>query len=206
MLENNDKNEVMPPIPCEEKPETWWDFTKELFKFTILSLIIVLPVRFFIAQPFLVSGASMVPTFEDGEYLIIDEISYYFNEPQRNDVVVFRYPNNPSKYFVKRIIGLPGETVIVNDNDVMIKNKDNPEGFLLEQPFVKNLDTQTRDVERLLDHKEYFVMGDNRFASSDSRDWGPVNKKFITGHVLVRLLPVNKITFFPGRIAENEYE
>lgn len=198
MLENKDKNEIVSPIPCEEKPETWWDFTKELFKFTILSLIIVLPVRFFIAQPFLVSGASMVPTFEDGEYLIIDEISYYFNEPKRNEVIVFRYPNNPSKYFVKRIIGLPGETIIVKDNDVLIKNKDNPEGFYLEQPFVKNLDIQSRDMETILSEREYFVMGDNRMASSDSRDWGPVDKKYITGHVFVRLLPVNRVTLFPG--------
>lgn len=199
MLENNDKNEFVSPVPCEEKPESWWDFIKEITRFTILSLIIVLPVRFFIAQPFLVSGASMDPTFADGEYLIIDELSYYFNNPQRHQVVVFRFPLMPSKYFIKRIIGLPGETVIVRDNTVTIKNNQHPDGVVLEEAYVKNLDFQTRDKEWILSENEYFVMGDNRAGSSDSREWGPVDKKFITGHVLVRLLPLNKITLYPER-------
>lgn len=199
ILENKDKKEIATPIPCEEKPETWWDFFKEIIRFTVLSLVIVLPIRFFIAQPFLVSGGSMDPTFSDGQYLIIDELSYYFNNPQRDEVVVFKYPNNPSKYFIKRIIGLPGETIIVKDNKVTIKNGENPDGFRLDEAYVKNPDFQTRSIEIKLSDEQYFVMGDNRAASSDSRDWGPVDKKLITGHVFVRLLPFNKVSLYPEK-------
>lgn len=201
-MENKDKIEVLAQNQVAEKPETWWDFIKEITRFTLLSLIIVIPVRMFIAQPFLVSGSSMDPTFEDGQYLIIDEISYYFNKPERNQVVVFRYPNNPSKYFIKRVIGLPGETIIVKDNRVTIKNKKNPEGFALSEDYVKNPDFQNRDIEIKLGEKQYFLMGDNRAASSDSRDWGPVDSKYITGQVLVRLLPVTKVNLYPGNIYE----
>ncbi|HBM45611.1 MAG: Signal peptidase I [Parcubacteria group bacterium GW2011_GWF2_38_76] len=194
--------EVTPPIVCVEKQESWWDFIKEIVRFTILSLIIVLPVRFFIAQPFLVSGGSMDPTFADGQYLIIDELSYYFNNPQRNEVIVFRYPNNPSKYFIKRIIGLPGETIIIKNNEVTIKNKDNPTGLKLNEIYVKNQDFQERSIEMKLSGEQYFVMGDNRAASSDSRDWGPLDKKLITGHVFVRLLPFNKVSLYPEKVTE----
>ncbi|MEI6296085.1 MAG: signal peptidase I [bacterium] len=198
-LENNVN---LSPTINEEKPETWWDFFKEITRFTVLSLIIVLPIRFYIAQPFLVSGSSMDPTFADGQYLIIDEISYYFNTPARDEVVVFRYPKNPSKYFIKRIIGLPGETLIVKDNQVTIKNKENDEGFILNEKYVKNLDFQKRDIEVKLGDSEYFVMGDNRGASSDSRDWGPVSKNLITGRVLLRLLPISKAEVLPGAVAK----
>ncbi|HRY62822.1 MAG TPA: signal peptidase I [Candidatus Paceibacterota bacterium] len=201
-LKNNDKNEAMSPIPCEEKPESWWDFIKEIIRFTILSLVVVLPIRFFVAQPFLVDGASMVPTFEDGQYLIVDEISYYFNSPQRYDVIVFRYPLLPSKYFIKRIIGLPGETVIVRDNTITIKNSENSEGITLEEVYVKNPDFQSRNKEWKLSDSEYFVMGDNRAGSSDSREWGPLDKKFITGHVFVRLLPLSKAAIYPEKVTE----
>ena len=176
-----------------------WDFITEMVKFTILSLVIVAPIRIFIAQPFLVSGSSMDPTFADGEYLIIDELSYYFKDPERGQVVVFRYPNNPSKYFIKRIIGLPSETVIVKNGQVTIKNDANPNGMKLEEDYVKNIDTQNKDVDTKLEDNEYFVMGDNRPQSSDSRDWGPVEDKFITGHVVLRLLPVARASVLPGQ-------
>jgi len=201
--ENMKKNEEISreiKVTCGEKQESWWDFIKETVRFTALSLIIVLPIRVFIAQPFLVSGSSMDPTFEDSQYLIIDEISYYFNNPERLQVVIFRYPNDPSKFFIKRIIGLPGETVIVKNEKVMIKNKDFPEGFWLNEDYVKNKDYEERELELKLGSTQYFVMGDNRPASSDSRDWGPVDEKLITGHVVLRLLPVTKASLLPGKI------
>lgn len=197
-MENKDEKEILKEKEVSTKQETWWDFIKEMFRFTIISLIVVLPIRMFIAQPFLVSGGSMDPTFEDGQYLIIDEISYYFNKPERGQVVVFKYPNNPSKYFIKRIIGLPGETVVIKNNEVKIKNQRFPDGFLLEEAYVKKPDFQSRDIEVKLGEKQYFVMGDNRASSSDSRDWGPVEKKYITGNVLIRLLPITKINLYPG--------
>lgn len=194
-LENKDLNQKKNPGNFS----SIWDFITEMVKFTILSLVIVAPIRIFIAQPFLVSGGSMDPTFADGEYLIIDEFSYYFKNPERGEVIVFRYPNNPSKYFIKRIIGLPGETVIVKNAQVTIKNNENPDGIKLEEDYVKNIDTQNKDVDTKLGNNEYFVMGDNRPQSSDSRDWGPVADKFITGHVVLRLLPVARASVLPGQ-------
>ena len=148
-MENKEKNDLLP--------------------FIIGTLAIVLPIRLFIAQPFIVQGASMVPTFQNGDYLIVDEISYRFKEPQKGDVVIFKYPNDTSKFFIKRIEGMPGETV--------------------------GNTTLTGD--------QFYVLGDNRGASSDSRIWGPVPRQNIIGRPLVRLLPVRDLDLFPG-MDENE--
>ncbi|MDQ5922876.1 MAG: signal peptidase [Patescibacteria group bacterium] len=188
----------------EIKAETATKTTKESFwelvRFAILAILIVLPIRIFIAQPFIVSGASMYPTFHDSEYLIIDEISYILGEPKRNDVVVFKYPKDTKKFFIKRIIGLPGETVDVNGEEVTITNKENKEGFKLDQSYVENKSNTTGHY--VLEDDEYFVMGDNRSASSDSRYWGPVKKNLLVGRALVRLLPISKIDFMPGHYKE----
>jgi signal peptidase I len=178
-----------------EKKSGWQSFW-EMVRFALLALLIVVPIRAFVAEPFIVSGSSMVPTFQDGDYLVIDKVSYKLGDPERYDVTVFRYPGDPSKFFIKRIIGLPYETVDIEGNVVTITNKDNPEGFVLEQPFVKNRSENQTHFELKAD--EYFVMGDNRRASSDSRYWGSVNRELLTGRALVRLLPFNKIDIFPG--------
>lgn len=194
-MENNNlvteekKEEIVQP---KESGQSFW----ELFKFAIIALAIVVPVRIFIAQPFVVSGSSMVPTFENGEYLIVDEISYILGEPSRGDVVIFRYPNDTKKFFIKRIIGLPGETVDVNGNEVTIYNKENEEGIKLSQPYLKTSSGIKTHTE--LKDDEYFVMGDNRGASSDSRIWGPVSKDLLVGKAFVRLFPVNHINLMPG--------
>jgi signal peptidase I len=173
-----------------------WQSLWEMVRFALLALLIVVPIRAFVAEPFIVSGSSMVPTFENGDYLVVDKLSYELGTPQRYDVAVFRYPNDPSKFFIKRIIGLPNETVDIRGDVVTITNQDNPQGFVLEQPFVKNTaDSQTHFE---LKDNEYFVMGDNRRASSDSRYWGAVDRQFLTGRALVRLLPFNKINILPG--------
>ena len=178
----------------EEKSDkqSFW----ELARFALMAIAIVVPIRIFIAQPFIVSGSSMVPTFEDGQYLIIDEISYRLNDPRRNDVVVFRYPNDQEKFFIKRIIGLPNETVDIKGNVVTIFNTEHPSGFILDQSYVKN--TIDSNVRYELKNNEYFVMGDNRSASSDSRYWGAVSKKLLIGKVFLRLLPISKIDILPG--------
>jgi len=168
----------------------------ELVRFAVIAIAIVIPIRIFIAQPFIVSGASMDPTFEDGQYLIIDEISYRLSDPQRDDVVVFRYPNDTKKFFIKRIIGLPNETVDIKGNTVTITNKEHPDGLVLEQPYVENKAENETHLE--LKDGEYFVMGDNRSASSDSRYWGAVPKKLLIGKVFLRLLPISKIGISPG--------
>jgi signal peptidase I len=179
-----------------EQVKTKWQSFWELARFALIALIIVIPIRAFVAEPFVVSGSSMVPTFENGDYLIVDKISYEFGTPQRDDVVVFRYPNDTTKFFIKRIIGLPNETVDIKGNDVTITNKEHPEGFQLNQSFVKN--PANNDTHFVLGNDEYFVMGDNRNASSDSRYWGAVKRNLLQGKAFLRLLPISAIDIWPG--------
>ena len=176
----------------QNKKESVWD----LVRFGLIAMLIVLPIRIFIAQPFVVSGSSMFPTFKNSDYLIIDEASYHFKNPERFDVIVFHYPNDKTKYFIKRIIGLPGETVDINGNSVKITNSEHPTGFTLEQPYVQN---ESNDyIHAVLKDGEYFVMGDNRGSSSDSRYWGPVTKNLIIGRAFLRLYPFKNMDFLPG--------
>ncbi|OHA89461.1 MAG: signal peptidase I [Candidatus Zambryskibacteria bacterium RIFCSPHIGHO2_02_FULL_43_14] len=173
------------------------DFWKELIKLILLSLLIVVPFRLYIAQPFIVDGASMDPTFETGDYLIVDEISYRFKTPERGSILIFKYPKDPRKSFIKRIIGLPEETVSLSAGLVTIINTQNPEGFVLDEPYVK-LHKQD-SVDYVLGIGEYFVMGDNRLGSADSRIWGPVPEENIIGRPIIRLLPP---TLFPGNVTQ----
>ncbi|MCX6756421.1 MAG: signal peptidase I [Candidatus Nomurabacteria bacterium] len=174
----------------------FWD----LVKFAALALLIVIPIRTFIAQPFIVSGESMFPTFHDGQYLIVDELSYHMGNIKRGDVVIFRYPHDTTRFFIKRIIGLPNETVKIEDGKVMIINKENPEGFVLNEPYI-NQPFHTYDTKTTGDG-EYFVMGDNRNASSDSRFWGLVPKKLLVGRAYLRLLPTDTVSYLPGYYPE----
>ncbi|OGI60942.1 signal peptidase I [Candidatus Nomurabacteria bacterium RIFCSPHIGHO2_01_FULL_37_25] len=180
-----------------KQPQSFKQSFWELARFTILALAIVIPIRVLIAEPFVVSGSSMIPTFEDGNYLIIDKISYELNDPKRDDIAVFRYPNDPAKFFIKRVIGLPNETVDIKGSVVTIINEKYPLGFTLDEPYVKNISNNTMHVK--LKDDEYFVMGDNRSGSSDSRYWGAVKKEFFTGRVFLRLLPINNISILPGQ-------
>ncbi len=164
------------------------NFWKELIKLLLIAFLVVVPFRKFVAQPFIVDGASMDPTFHNGQYLIVDELTYHFKAPERGSVLIFRYPKDPSKYFIKRIIGLPGETVSLNQGEVTIINSEHPEGFKLLEPYVKfeKIDTKTYT----LGTGEYFVMGDNRYGSSDSRVWGAVPKENIIGRPIIRFWPL----------------
>lgn len=170
---------------------------KETFTFIILAILIVLPVRLFIAQPFVVDGESMHPTFTNGDYLIVDQISYRFSEPARGDVIVFRYPEHPSTFYIKRIIGLPGETVRIEKGTVTIISAEGVTSSFAE-PYVINDDTTyTRNM--MLGEGEYYVMGDNRPKSSDSRIWGALPEENIIGRAFIRLLPATQAELFPGK-------
>jgi signal peptidase I len=171
---------------------------KEIGIFALIAFGVVLPFRMFIAEPYLVDGRSMDPTFATGDYLIVDKFSYRIGTPKRNTVIVFKYPRDTKKSFIKRVIGLPGETVIVNDNTVKIINKENPEGFLIDQSYVVHNMVGSSTTMTLKDD-EYFVMGDNRLESYDSRFWGPLNKKFILGEPILQLLPIKAISILPGK-------
>lgn len=173
-------------------------FLWEFIKVAAISLAIIIPVRYFLIQPFYVKGASMEPTFHDQEYLIIDEISYRFNTPERGQVIVFRYPLDPQEYFIKRIIGLPNESVQVKDGQVYIFNEAHPDGFVLKEDYLpEGLNTYSANEQKVnLGSDQYFVLGDNRNASKDSRVFGPLNRSFITGRVYFRGYPFNKIQVF----------
>lgn len=182
--------------------DTWKGLLKDLFTLVFLIVVVVIPIRTFIASPFIVDGDSMHPTFENLDYLIIDELIYNFKTPSRGEVIVFRYPNNPSVFYIKRVIGLPNETVSINRGAVTITTADG-EKITLAEPYIVNEDaTYTKNIS--LYPEEYFVMGDNRPNSSDSRIWGPLPKKDIIGRVDLRLLPIKNMGFSPGAASYDE--
>lgn len=169
-----------------------WEFAK----IVVISLAIIIPVRVFIVQPFIVEGASMSPNFEDGQYLIIDEISYRFNPPQRGDVVIFHPPTDHATYYIKRIIGLPGETVELRESHIYIYNEEYPEGFRLNEVNYLPQSRVTQMGKTILQNDEYYVVGDNRDNSLDSRRFGPINKDDIKGKVLIRAFPFSEFNIF----------
>jgi len=181
----------------EIKSQSFFSSVWEIIKIAALALVIILPIRYFIAQLFFVKGASMEPSFEDRNYLIINEISYRFAEPQRGDVVVFRFPEDPKQFFIKRIIGLPAETLEIKSNKVRIFNDRKPLGFVLDESEYLSSEQVTEGSLKIeLKKDEYFVLGDNRLHSSDSRRWGVLPRRFITGKVFVRAWPLNEKKYF----------
>lgn len=183
--------------PRAQRPEGMKESFFDFIKFAVVAVLIVIPVRLFIAQPFVVSGASMVPSFESGHYLIIDELSYRFEDPKRGDVVVFRFPSEPSKFLIKRVAGLPNETIEIRGTDIFITNAERPKGFRWEQGEISA--HRTAGAQKVpLGEDEYFVLGDNRDESADSRLWGALKRKLIVGRPLIRLFPLDEIGVFPG--------
>ena len=179
----------------EGKKESWLDIAK----FVLLTAVIVLPIRFYIAQPFMVSGPSMEPTFMNNDYLLVDAISYRFQKPKRGEVVVFKRPEE-SKYLIKRVIGLPGETLKLENERITVINGENPEGFVLDQSFLSHTKSDF-EMTVILDDNQYFVLGDNRPVSFDSRFWGPLEATSIIGRPVLRLYPFSKIGTFPGKVS-----
>jgi len=175
---------------------------REWVQVVIIALIISLPIRFFIAEPFVVRGASMDPTFSTGQFLVVDRLIYRFDAPHRGDVVVFKYPQDPSVYFIKRIIGLPGETISIKNGLVTVVNTSVPEGFVLNEKYIDPSHRSHETSTVTLNDKQYFVMGDNRLESSDSRVWGPLDAELIAGRPIVRLLPFNRLSALPGTYHE----
>ena len=188
-------------------------FLWEIVKIIILALIIIIPVRVFFFQPFFVQGASMEPNFHDGEYLVVGEFGYKetsvgfagtslftvmpFKELHRGDPVVFRPPGVTGQFFIKRVVGLPGETVEINNSHIIIKNTQSPSGFVLnERTYLLPSVETTGDRVITLGADEYFLLGDNRTASKDSRAFGPVSKDRITGKVILRAWPFDRLTLF----------
>jgi len=168
-------------------------FFWELIKVFLLAMAIIVPIRYFLVQPFFVRGASMEPNFLDGEYLVVDELSYRLREPRRGEVIVFQFPNNPSQFFIKRIVGLPGERVEIEGGRVVIVNDRYPTGVVLDEAQYLPTGVRTGGITSVtLGEDEYFVLGDNRVASSDSRSWGLLDEGAIIGRAWIRAFPVDR--------------
>ena len=178
-------------------------FLLEISKIVIIALVIVLPIRYFLFQPFIVRGASMEPSFYSGDYLIIDEFSYRFSNPERGEVIVFKNPKNLSQKFIKRIIGLPEETIQINDGRVIIFQDDETQ-VLDESSYISEFIETPGDITISLAENEYFVLGDNRFASSDSRRWGVLPRKNIIGIVFFRAWPFSALAKVEAPIYLNQ--
>ncbi len=174
-----------------------WETAKTVFYVAVLAVII----RTFLIQPFIVEGRSMEPNFSNNDYLLIDKLTYRVRGPKRGEIIVFKYPKNPRENYIKRIIGLPNETVVIEDNSVTVINQANPEGFKLNEDYLSADEItealgQQNKLSLSLQDGEYFVLGDNRNASQDSRVFGKVDKSYFIGRSLIRLLPLSQIRVY----------
>ncbi|HYC34143.1 MAG TPA: signal peptidase I [Candidatus Paceibacterota bacterium] len=181
-------------IPKKEK-----NFWRELAEIIFFVAIVVIPIQTFVGRTFIVVGSSMYPTFENKDYLIVDKLTYHFNDPKRGDVIIFHPPIDEKTYYIKRIIGLPNETVTVDGNKVIVKTETGEE-IVLDEPYRSSDGTSVKTVE--LSDDEYFVMGDNRAVSSDSRVWGALPESNISGRAFLRLFPFRSLDAWPGSLDE----
>jgi len=180
-IKNNDKN--------KDTIKKYLSTVFEFLKIVIIAAIIVLPIRYFLFQPFIVKGESMAPNFQSGDYLIVDEISYRFSNPKRGEVIVLNYPLDTSQRFIKRIIGLPGETIEIKNEKITISKGDSVL-TLDEVKYLSNPKNTDGNLRFILSDNEYFVLGDNRQFSYDSRRWGLLPRKDIIGKAVFRVFPI----------------
>lgn len=141
----------------------------------------------------------MYPSYEDGDYLLVDQISYDFSDPRRGDVIVFTPPHEGAKVYIKRVVGLPNDTITLDENTVLVVNSLTTEsGKILQESYTEGIthDSSEETETIVLGQDEYFVMGDNRSNSSDSRSWGVLHRSRIIGKVLVRLWPISDFYVF----------
>jgi signal peptidase I len=190
----------MEPTTMQQTPTNrmrLWIFVENIL-YIGCAIGLALLIQAFVIRPFIVSGNSMDPNIKNGQYLIVDQVSYKLREPTRGDVIVFKAPPEPTKYYIKRIIGLPGDTVDIKGGTITIINSTYPKGFTLSENFITHKSNDTLHVT--VPNDQYFVMGDNRSGSYDSRMWGMLPKANIRGRALLRLLPLSSINYLPGKV------
>ncbi|MEA1937386.1 MAG: signal peptidase I [Patescibacteria group bacterium] len=195
---NNNKTEIKKTEKSSSFLSDLKDFSFDTIKIVVISLVVIIGIRTFVMQPFFVNGQSMEPNFYDGDYLIVNEISYRFDNPQRGDVIIFHYPNDPRQFFIKRVIGLPGEKIEIKNSKITIYNKENPDGLVLDEFYLPKTAVIIKDYSQELKNDEYYVLGDNRTASSDSRVWGVLEKRYIVGKTWIRAWPFGNFSIFEG--------
>lgn len=191
--------------PEHSKASDFWRFTFELIKTAIIVGVLAYLLRLFVLQPFIVEGSSMQPEFQTNDYLLVDKFSYYIHEPKRGDIIVFRYPFNPTVNYVKRIIGLPGERVLVDKGKITIFSDAYPDGRRLTEPYLTEneatlLPSGAVRSEYVVPNDKYFVLGDNRGASSDSREWGFLPQEEVVGRVIIQAFPLGKFHYISSTL------
>ncbi len=179
-----------------EPVKDFFYFVWDLFKTGVIVFLIAFSIRYFLIQPFIVEGSSMLPNFVDQEYLLAEKLSYIVSDPKRGDVVIFKPPNSPTQNYIKRIIGLPGDTINIINNQITITNKDNPNSQIISEPYIPNnfqtLTSKKEEFELTLGDNSYFVLGDNREHSSDSREWGILPRTNMIGRAWLTIKPLNR--------------
>ena len=195
-----DEEEHSPIVVTPEKSEKgdFWQFSAELIKTALVVAVLAYVIRLFVIQPFIVDGSSMFPRFQTNDYLLVDKVSYRFHTPNRGDIVVFKYPLDTSVNYVKRIIGLPGETVRIQNGTVSILSGNQAQGTSLTEPYINGgaktlLPSEAAQADFVVPTGHYFVLGDNRPASSDSREWGLLPQEDIIGKVIVQAYPLSRL-------------
>ncbi len=180
-----------------------WDFISDTLVSAITVIGIVILIRFILVSPFEVNGGSMLDTLHDGDYIIVDKITYRFKEPERGDIIVLIPPTDTDTYYVKRIIGLPGEKIEFHDGTVLIHNERYPAGVKLKEEYLAERNKKSylsghtdRSIE--IPEHQYFVMGDNRGGSNDSRHWGTLHERNIEGRAVLVVLPFKDMGFLEG--------
>lgn len=180
----------------------FWFVLADLVETIIVAVGIFTVVYIFLVQPHQVKGISMLPNFRDSEYILTDKISYRFSPPQRGDVIIFKAPKNYSEDYIKRIIALPGEKIKLDNGELFVYNKQHPDGVQLKEPYEITAPTspgpflKDGNIVQVPDN-QYFVMGDNRIRSFDSREWGMVPKENIIGRAWLRYWPLTRAGFIP---------
>ncbi len=168
---------------------------KNIFKLTLsfiknIALVFILAffIKYFLVQTFLVDGVSMMPNYKDNDFVIVDKVSYQLREPQRGEIIVFKPKLNQDVNYIKRIIGLPGDKIVIKSGHIFVNSKE------LIEPYIDGNDTYVENkidylFTKTLSDDEYFVLGDNRNNSQDSRAIGPISKENITGRVILVIYP-----------------
>jgi len=177
-----------------ETTTNWTALVREIAETAVLTLLIFLIMRALV-QNYRIEGYSMEPNLHEQQYLIVNKVTYYLGSPERGDIIVFEYPNGPETDYIKRVIGLPGDTVECRPNEILVN------GVVIDEPYNPHPWTYTC-LPQTLGEDEYFVLGDNRSQSSDSHKWGVLERKFIIGKAWISYWPMESW----GRVANYPIE